>query len=190
MAYLDLVKADFVLAVTLTVVIPLFILFLSLKQPSLLARMLAYWRISALLAITVYLLMAEMRIGLVSGVVARALIPPVLWLGDGLMKSSRRPETDSHILMKVFVAWRITVTAYCIFGVLFTLPLLHCGISGTLSPRCESWFVPPQLYGASLHPDANWQQLGKYALIALYMYGAYLLGALMRAIVMKPGRNH
>jgi hypothetical protein len=188
-AYLDLVKTDFVLAVTLTVAIPLILLLASLKQPALLTRMLAYWRVSALLAITVYLLMAEMRVGLISGVVARVLIPPVLWLGDGLMKSAQTPKAEESFLQQAFYVWRVAVMAYCILGVLFTLPLLQCGISGAVSERCATWFVPPQMYGSLLHPDADWQQLGNYALIGLYVYGAYLLGAVMRIVVMRPGRR-
>ncbi|MFP4092269.1 MAG: DUF3177 family protein [Cyclobacteriaceae bacterium] len=175
MNYLQLVKADFVLAVSLTVVAPLILLLASFRYRSLLYRLLAYWRVSSLLAITVYLLMAEMSVGLATGVFARALIPPVLFLGDSLMKSSQPLEKPATSIYRWFYWWRISISLYCAVGVLFTLPLLACGLSGYVTERCAAWFVPPQMYASVLHPHATWFQLGQYALIALFVYGLYLL---------------
>lgn len=175
MNYLQLVKADFVLAVSLTVIVPLALLLASFRYRPLLYRLLAYWRVSALLAITVYLLTAEMSIGLATGVLARALIPPVLFWGDGLMQSAQPLEKPDTSLYRWFYRWRAVVSLYCGAGVLFTLPLLDCGLSGYVTERCATWFVPPQMYASVLHPHAIWPQLGQYALIALFVYGIYLL---------------
>lgn len=186
MNYLDWVKLDFVLAVLLTVVSPLLLLFLSLREKSLLYRLLAYWRVSALLAISVYLLMAEMRIGLLMGIAARLLIPPVLWLGDGLMQSSHDLPDSHHKIYGFFKKWRMTVGIYCVLGVLFTLPLLPCGLSGYVTERCAAWFVPPQMFGSLLHDHRIWKTLGEYALIALGVYAIYLSTAVFRLASARP----
>lgn len=165
------------LAVLLTVIVPLLLLFLSFQEKTLLARLLAYWRVSALLAISVYLLMAELTVGLVTGVVARALIPPVLWLGDGLMQSSHNLANVDSPLHKTFRTWRWTVSLYCVLGVAFTVPLLSCAWTGQVTEMCSDWFAPPQVLGSLLHQPDTWPILGKYALIALGIYFVYLLMA-------------
>ena len=181
-SYQDWVQLDFIIAVLLTVIIPLILLFSSFGHQNLIARILAYWRVSALLAITVYLLMAEISLGLITGVVARLLIPPVLWLGDGLMQSTTHLHRNSTVVYKAFSAWRIALTLYCIAGVIFTLPLLTCGLSGQVSAKCASWYVPPQKFGTLLHEPEDWQTFGEVALFALLIYAFYLLVAIYKSI--------
>jgi len=184
-SYQDWVQADFVVAVLLTVLIPLLLLFFSLKHSPLLGRLLAYWRVSALLAITVYLLMAEISLGLLTGVIARVLIPPVLWMGDGLMQSTKPlPQTNTSIY-RGFVVWRVLLTLYCIVGVIFTLPLLSCGLTGNITATCAAWYVPPQMFGALLHDPKNWETLGEIAMITLLLYGMYLLLAIYRLAAVR-----
>lgn len=184
-SYQDWVQADFVVAVLLTVLVPLLLLFISLKNSPLLSRLLAYWRVSALLAITVYLLMAEISLGLMTGVIARVLIPPVLWLGDGLMQSTRPVPQSGSTIYRAFASWRIVLTLYCIAGVIFTLPLLSCGLTGNVTDTCAAWYVPPQMFGTLLHDAAQWETLGRIAMIALLLYGLYLLGAIYRLIALR-----
>jgi hypothetical protein len=183
--YLFWIKLDFVLAVLLTVLVPLLLLFSSIKEPPLQYRLLAYWRISALLAITVYLLMAESSIGLLSGVVARILIPPVLWLGDGLMKSSSPLAAQGKSIYRLFYWWRGAVSIYCLLGVIFTLPLLQCGWTGMVTERCAAWYIPPQMFGSLLHEPTQWQRFGEYALVALVVYVVYLLAAISRLLYIR-----
>lgn len=183
-SYQDWVQLDFVLAVLLTVIAPLILLFSSFGYQSLIARMLAYWRVSALLAITVYLLMAEISLGLITGVMARILIPPVLWLGDGLIQSTHL-HRNSTVVYKAFSAWRIALTLYCIAGVIFTFPLLTCGLSGQVSAKCASWYVPPQKFGTLLHEPEDWQKFGEVALFALLIYAFYLLVAIYKSVAIR-----
>lgn len=185
MSYLDWVKLDFVLAVLLTVILPLLLLFFSIRNKPLLSRLLAYWRTSALLAISVYLLMGELSVGLLTGFIARLLIPPVLWLGDGLMLSSKPLPESKNKIYRFFSLWRSTVSVYCAVGLLFTLPLLPCGLSGYITERCAAWFIPPQMFGSVLHDHESWQTLSGYALIALTIYALYLLYAIYRLIVIR-----
>lgn len=184
-SYQDWVQADFVTAVLLTVLIPLGLLFFSLKKQRLLGRLLAYWRVSALLAITVYLLMAEISLGLMTGVIARLVIPPVLWLGDGLMQSTLPLPRSGATIYRAFAAWRIGLTLYCIAGVVFTLPLLSCGLTGSVTERCASWYVPPQMFGTLLHDPQNWETFGEIATITLLLYALYLLIAIYRSIAIR-----
>lgn len=185
MSYLDWVKLDFVLAVLLTVLFPLILLFLSFHEKNLLSRLLAYWRVSALLAISVYLLMGENSVGLLTGIAARILIPPVLWLGDGLMQSGQPLSDKSSLQHRLFRGWRFAVTGYCVAGVLFTLPLLPCGLSGYVTEGCASWFVPAQIFGSLLHDHKTWQTLSEYALVALVIYALYLLYAIYKLTAIR-----
>lgn len=182
MSYLDWVKLDFVLAVLLTVIFPLLLLFLSIHDKPLLNRLLAYWRVSALLAISVYLLMGELSVGLLTGFMARLLIPPVLWLGDGLMQSSQKLPESKKKIYRFFSVWRVTISVYCAAGLLFTLPLIPCGLSGYITERCAAWFIPPQMFGSLLHDHESWQALAGYALIVLVIYALYLSYAIYRLI--------
>lgn len=183
-SYQDWVQLDFVLAVVLTVIIPLILLFFSLSLQGLVSRMLAYWRISALLAITVYLLMAEISLGLITGVMARILILPVLWMGDGLMQSTFLKRSSTAVY-KAFAVWRVALSLYCIAGVILTWPLLACGVSGQVTAQCASWYVPPQQFGTFLHEPKNWQTFGEIALVALLIYSTYLLIAVYQSVATR-----
>jgi hypothetical protein len=183
-SYQEWVQLDFLLAVILTVIIPLILLFSSLSHQGLVGRILAYWRISALLAITVYLLMAEISLGLITGVMARILIPPVLWLGDGLMQSTHL-HRNSTVVYKAFSAWRIALTLYCIAGVIFTFPLLACGLTGQVTTKCAFWYVPPQKFGALFHEPESLQTFGEVAQFALIIYAFYLLIAIYKSVAIR-----
>ena len=174
-----LVFTDFVLAVLLTVLIPLLFLVFYRNSRATLFRLLAYWRVSSLLMIAVYLLMAEQPAGLLSGVVARILIPLVIWFGDGLL-GDRHGRISTG---KFFIAWKQVITIYCLLGLIITLPVVHCFISGDISEYCQMWYDAPKVYGNLLHREQNWGQLAHYAQAALWIYGLYFCASVLMKLL-------
>ncbi len=162
-----LVRLDFVLAVLLTVLAPLGLLFwAALKGREIIFRKLVnYWRVSSLLMITVYLLAAAVPIGFLTGIAARILIP--LSLGFG-----RRIDEEESGFESSFYLWRQVVTIYCAVGVLFNLPLLRCTFAWNVQPPCTAWLGPVREFVGVVHPGVSFELLGTFAWVAL---GIYLL---------------
>lgn len=161
-----IVRMDFVLAVLLLVLWPLVLLVMSLRNKQLLAPMLAYWRASALLMITVYLMIAELPVAFLCGVLARVFIPAVLWQGDAFYKGQMDLPTP-------YLHWRRAATGYCIVGVLITLPLLESVLTSRISDSARLWLQPPQEFGRLFHPNTAPALLGNAALTGLYAYAVY-----------------
>jgi len=86
-----------------------------------------YWRVSSLLAITIYLLIAALPVGFISGLMARILIPISLWFWVDLNEVEDQPRG----LKLTFNSWRWAITVYCLLGAIAQLPLLQCAISKT-----------------------------------------------------------
>jgi len=178
--YETFVYADFVLAVGLLVVVPLFLLFASANLPSVRNRLLVYWRASALLGITVYLWIGEDPMGFATGFAARALIPLALWRGDALMVLRGRslPSVDDW-RATLYRYWREPAIAYNVIGLVYMLPLLPC-VMGGAGPRCQLWYGPPQQYAEWLHSSVEPIWLARYGWVALGVYAAYLLATAVR----------
>lgn len=166
-----LVRVDFVAAVVLTVIAPLVLLgrAVLLWQPTQLGALLAYWRSSSLLMITVYLLAGERRIAFGCGVVARLLIPWTLW--------QYRAVGDTW-----FTRWRWLVSSYCLVGALSSLPLLRCSVAATPTATvpCRAYTEPPREYAALLHSGASRELLGRAGELGLALF---LAGATLWAFV-------
>jgi hypothetical protein len=178
--YETLVYADFVIAVGLLVVVPLFLLGVSITLPPVRTRLLVYWRASALLGITVYLWIGEQPMGFATGFAARALIPLALWRGDALRVLRGTPVPSSRDWRTtLFRGWHRTAIAYNLLGLAYMLPLLPCVVAGA-SPRCELWYGPPQQYADWLHPAVERIWLARYGWVALGVYAAYLLSTAVR----------
>jgi hypothetical protein len=179
-SYETFVYADFVFAVGLLVVIPLFLLFASVNLPSVRDRLLVYWRASALLGITVYLWIGEETMGFATGFAARALIPLALWRGDAFMVlRGRSVPAIRGWRASLYRYWREAAIAYNVMGLVYMLPLLPCVVQGA-GPLCEFWYAPPQQYADWLHPTVERVWLGRYGWVALGVYSAYLLSTAMR----------
>lgn len=176
--YDTLIRADFLLAVGLLVLVPLALLLASLRQPALRSQLLAYWRASALLGITVYLWIGEARIGFATGYAARALLPVALWWGDALVIPRGRPSTTSW-QARAFRRWRLVATVYSLAGLVYMLPLLPC-LWGGSEPLCRAWYLPPQEYAQLLHPYTPWSQLATYGRAALWIYLGYAAASAYR----------
>lgn len=84
-----LIRLDFVFATALLVVAPLLLLAASLRRPAVRRRLLAYWRASSLLMITVYLMIDGRPVAFVAGNAALVLIPLALHRGDALAMAGR-----------------------------------------------------------------------------------------------------
>lgn len=170
----DVVWLDYKLAVALTVVMPLVLLvaaFATRLHP-LSQLLIIYWRVSSLLAVTVYLMMAEFPISFMTGTAARAMIPACLWFWDDLSQGIRQ---DGHALSRVFRWWRWGVTGYMGVGFLFSLTFLPCAFRRELDPTCRIWLEPPALYRQILHPQLSVETLGLIGILGLVAYLAYTL---------------
>ncbi|MEM6432051.1 MAG: DUF3177 family protein [Deinococcota bacterium] len=158
---------DFVLAVFLTVLVPLGLLVATweqsrLTQSRLTQRLIGYWRVSSLLMVSLYLLIAQNPLGFVTGILARVLIPLRLVL-------PLEPSHPDNYLYRVFNVWRSITCGYCVVGVLWTLPLLHCLI--WQSEVCRAWYIPAASFHQLIHPDVTPNMLGWFGLIGLIIYG-------------------
>jgi hypothetical protein len=167
-----LVWMDYRLAVLFTVVIPLILLVWAfvLKAEAMQRLLIIYWRVSSLLAITVYLMIAQFPVSFISGFMALILIPISLWfwvdLNDEIDYQSNGP------LKLVFTSWRWATTVYCILGALASIPFLVCAFpkNGITSSYCRVWLEPALLFKDYFHPNTKPGFLGFLAIIGLIAY--------------------
>jgi hypothetical protein len=172
----SLVWADYRVAVLFTVIIPLILLIWAFVQKvdSMVRLLIIYWRVSSLLAITVYLFIAGLPIGFVSGWFARILIPIALWfwvdVNDDIEDQPQRP------LKLALTSWRWAITTYCLVGALASIPSLSCAFfAGAIkTPACQVWLEPPLLFKEYFHHDAKPGFLGFLGMTGLVSYVLYL----------------
>lgn len=188
----SLVWTDYRLAVLFTVVLPLILLVWAFVQKAeAIQRLLTiYWRVASLLAITVYLLIAAMPIGFISGWLGRILIPISLWFWVDL--NEEIAEQPQRSLKLAFTSWRWAITAYSLVGVLFQMPVLRCALMSSQNlvkePFCRLWLEAPWVFREYFHVNTKPFFLGFLALIGL---GAYLLyfGYFIFVRLGKQGRS-
>jgi hypothetical protein len=170
-----LIRLDFVLAVVLLVASPLGLLVAAARRPMLRQHLLAYWRASSLLLITVYLMIDGRPVAFVAGNAALVLIPLSLWFGDALFPA-RKYQLNGDPIAEWFRRWRVAAGLFCGASLLLTLPALRCASSDAMADAmCTAWLAPPRELRAALHPTAAPAALGDAAMIGLAVYGAYLL---------------
>jgi hypothetical protein len=169
-----LVRLDFLVAVALTVVAPLALLLRALLQRrAQVAALLAYWRSSSLLMVTVYLLIGERRTAYACAVASRLLIPWTL---------SRHPDPDDPL----YTRWRRLTSGYCLLGATLNLPVLRCAarrVDEPLALTCRAYMEPAQEFGRVLHPSVSRARLGRVGDIGLLLFG------LVAALLALVGRN-
>lgn len=185
-----LIRLDFVLAVVLLVASPLGLLVAAVRRPMLRQHLLAYWRASSLLMITVYLMIDGRPVAFVAGNAALVLIPIALWYGDVLF-AARQYRLDGDPIAEWFRRWRVAAALFCGASLVLTLPTLHCAMGDAMNaPTCIAWLGPPRELHAALHPMVDPATLGDGALIGLAVYGMYLLvsvGAIARHVACEGG---
>ena len=167
-----LVWMDYRLAVLFTVVIPLILLIWAFVQKAeAIQRLLTiYWRVSSLLAIAVYLLIAAVPVGFITGIMARILIPISLWFWVDLNEEIE--DRQGGALKITLNSWRWAITVYSLLGALAQIPLLQCAIarSVTANPLCRAWMEPPLLFKEYFHPNNTPQLLGFIGIVGLLFY--------------------
>lgn len=167
-----LVHADFVAAVLLTVLIPLALLVRAAwKRRDQLPLLLRYWRVSALLMVTVYLLAGRRVYAPVAGIAARLLIAHTL-ADPPLVQTQRAVSLQDR--------WRIMTLAYCLGGAAANLPLLLPAADRLRNAYTE----PPDTYAHLLHPTLSPADLGRIGDAGLVAYaGGVLLVVILRKIL-------
>jgi hypothetical protein len=174
-----IVWTDFRLAVLFTVLMPLALLVWALVQKveAIQKLLIIYWRVSSLLAITVYLLIGALPIGFISGWLARVLIPVALWFWIDL--NEEIAEQPKSPLKLAFTAWRWAVSIYCGVGTLAQLPALRCALvpSSALveDSFCRIWLSPPWAFRDLVHATTKPYFLGFLALVGLSVYVLYFV---------------
>lgn len=171
-----LVWIDYRLGVLFTVIIPIIIMIWAFvqKAEAIQRLLMIYWRVSSLLGITVYLMIAEFSVSFISGLMARILIPISLWFWVDLNDEIEYQQTEP--LKLIFTSWRWATTFYCILGALATIPFLVCAFSETAiaSSYCRVWFEAPLLFKEYFHPNTKPGFLGFLGIISLVIYVLYL----------------
>jgi hypothetical protein len=171
----SLVWLDYRLAVLFTVILPLGLTIWALfkRVPSIVHLLMIYWRVSSLLAISVYLMAAQMPISFATGLLALVLIPLCLWFWVDLNEeiADRRGN-----LKLAFTTWRWGTTLYCVLALLLQIPYITCGFAqGAIStPTCQVWLEPSILFQQMFHAGSRSATLGFLASGALILYLFYL----------------
>ncbi len=167
-----LVWMDYRLAILFTVLIPLVLLIWAFVQKSegIQGLLTIYWRVSSLLAITVYLMIGGFGVSFISSLIARILIPISLWFWIDLNDEIEYGSNDA--LKFIFTSWRWATSIYCVLGALATIPFLGCAFSGTAlkAPYCKVWLEAPLLFKEYFHPNTNAGFLGFLGIAGLIFY--------------------
>ena len=167
---------DYRLAVLFLVIIPLILLIWAFVQKAeSIQRLLSiYWRVSSLVAITIYLMIAQYPVSFISGLIAQILIPISLWFWVDINDEIEYQTSGS--LKFIFTSWRWATTVYCILGTLAFIPFLGCAFSGNMlkTPYCRVWFEAPLLFKEYFHANSKAEFLGFLGIISLVIYVLYL----------------
>ena len=160
-------------------VAPLALLVASVRRPAVRERLLAYWRASSLLMVTVYLMVDGRPEAFVAGNAALVVIPLVLHAGDVLFVPGPAALRDGTLATWVR-RWRTGATAFCGVSLLLTLPALRCAWGPEQNSFCAAWLAPPRALHGALHPSVDPATLGDAAAIGGLIYGAYLVASVIR----------
>lgn len=185
-----LVWMDYRLAVLFTVLLPLaLLLWAFVRRSEAIQRLLViYWKVSSLLAITVYLMIGGFGVSFVAALMARLLIPVSLWFWVDLNEEIQ--DLRSTPLKLSFSAWRWSVTIYSLLGSVAQLLFLPCAFSGSAlaSDQCQVWLAAPLLYREYFHSGYTRGFLGVLGIIGLVVYVA-VLGYFVMVRLGRQGRS-
>ncbi|MBW4553780.1 MAG: DUF3177 family protein [Aphanocapsa sp. GSE-SYN-MK-11-07L] len=171
----SLVWADYRLAILFAVILPLGLLLWAVIQNAepIVRLLIIYWRVSSLLAITVYLLVAQMPVGFLTGLATLMFIPVGLWFWIDLNEEiADRPGP----LQLAFTSWRWGITLYCALAAIGQVMFINCAfVAGAIAtPSCQVWLEAPLLFQQIFHANAKVSTLGFLASGALIVYVCYL----------------
>ncbi|GAX34711.1 DUF3177 family protein [Nodularia sp. NIES-3585] len=178
---------DYRLALLFLVFMPLILLIWAFVQKAeAMQRLLTiYWRVSSLLAITIYLMIAQYPVSFISGWMARILIPISLWFWVDL-----NDEIDYHAntpLKLILTSWRWGITVYSILGAIALIPFVGCAVSETAikTPYCQVWLEAPLLFKQYFHYNSTPTFLGFLGIVSLVIY----LVCLTYFVLVKLGKQ-
>lgn len=167
-----LVWMDYRLALIFTVILPLILLLWAVVQKgdAMQRLLIIYWRVSSLLAVTVYLMIGSNPVSFISGLMARILIPISLWFWIDL--NDEIEDQPMSPLKLVFTAWRWAISVYCLLGVIASVPFLTCAFSRATfeTAYCRVWLEPPLMFKEYFHPNSTPQFLGFFGIVGLIFY--------------------
>lgn len=172
-----LVWTDYRLAVVFTVILPLVLLIWAfVKKAEAMQRLLIiYWRVSSLLAITVYLMIAALPMSFIASLMARILIPMSLWFWVDINEEIADQPTSP--LKLTFTSWRWAVTIYSILGTLLQIPFVRCALLPMAQLRetsyCNVWLEAPWRFREIFHGGSKAYFLGFLGIIGLTVYLLY-----------------
>ncbi|MBN3905819.1 MAG: DUF3177 family protein [Nostoc sp. NMS1] len=167
---------DYRLSVLFLVIIPLILLIWAFVQKTEgIQRLLTiYWKVSSLVAITIYLMIAQYPVSFISGLMAQILIPISLWFWIDI--NDEIEYQTSGALKFIFTSWRWATTVYCILGTLAFIPFLGCAFSASVmkTAYCRVWFEIPLLFKEYFHANSKAEFLGFLGITSLVVYVVYL----------------
>lgn len=180
-----LVWIDYRLAVLFMVITPLVLLlwaFLS-RVEAIQRILIIYWRVSSLLVITIFLMIAAIPVSFLASFFAQILIPLSLWfwvdLNEDIMDiASWRP------LKVVFNSWRWLMTLYCSLSAFFNLFFVQCAWLSkaeilTEESLCRVWLNPPWGFREYFLTNYTPSFIGFFGILGLIAYvgcfGYYLI---------------
>ncbi len=173
----SLVWLDYRLAVLFLVILPLLLLIWATvsRSESIQRVLIIYWRVSSLLAITLYLMIGNLPIAFLSSFLARVLIPISLWFWVDL--NEEIDDLRQSTLKLAFNAWRWAVTAYSVVVAIAFIPVLQCSFNQGLyaTPFCQVWREAPLMYREALHAGYTLGFLGFWGIVGLVIYLLYLV---------------
>ncbi len=135
---------------------------------SLQRTMLAYWRASSLLVVTVYLMAAEQGLGFGTGWAARWMI-----IGCLLFFERQVSVTETTRLAQTFRLWRTAIISYNLVGLVWVTPFLGCIPQVPLSAICRVMLEPPQQFTGIFNPGVRHNVFNYVGLIGLGLYLLY-----------------
>lgn len=167
---------DYRLAVLFAVIFPLILLIWAFiqKAEAMQRLLIIYWRVSSLLAITVYLMIGGFGVSFISGLMGQILVPISLWFWVDL--NDEIDYQSSGVLKLVFTSWRWAMTVYSILGTLVFIPFVGCAFTAnpTSKPYCYAWLEAPLLFKEYFHPNSKPAFLSFLGIIGLGVYVLYL----------------
>ncbi len=179
------------MAVLFTVIIPLILLIWAFVQKSdpIVRLLIIYWRVASLQAVTVYLMIAAMPISLITGLIARILIPTSLWFWLDINEEiDDQPQSPLKLAL---TSWRWAVTVHNALGTLFLIPFVGCAGYAKkdliANQFCSVWLEPPWAYKEYFHSNTSEDFLGFLGIVGLLIYAAYFSFFILR--LSKQGRS-